>query len=242
MFLVSNREHLYPCVVDTPVVSSSVVRRWGAGTAAIVRLLIAAQSPLTGVAIAETVGVSQPRVSQVLKQLADHEAVRATGRGYVGRSARLLELYGRRARPVLLRPETFWYSTRPMAEQAHRIVEISRNPSVLVAFSADLAPDLLVPWRHPTLTVVYAAKQLRLGTAGFVPAEGRADATVTLRWTNDHTLFSPADEWPSAMEDIPLTDPVQQWWDLLDLGGDDRREAADRLRRAIVDRTIPSAA
>lgn len=218
------------------------MRRWGAGTAAIVRLLIAANSPLTGVAIAETVGVSQPRVSQVLKQLADHQAVRATEHGYVGRSARLLELYDRRARPLLVQPETYWYSTRPMAEQAHRIVKSSRSPTVPVAFSADLAPDLLVPWRHPTLTVVYSAKQLPLDNVGFVPAEGRADATVVLRWTNDHTLLSPATEWPSAVEGIPLTDPVQQWWDLLDLGGDDRREAADRLRRAIVDRTIRSAA
>ena len=32
---------------------------------------------------------------------------------------------------------------------------------------------------------------------------------------------------------IPLTDPVQQSWDLIDLGGEDRVEAADRLRAAI---------
>ena len=218
------------------------MRRWGAGTAAIARLLVAADAPLTGVAIAEAVGVSQPRASQVLKQLAEQQAVRATEHGYVGRPARLLDLYSRRARPLLVQPETYWYSTRPMAEQARRIVDARAHAARSIAFSADLAPDLLVPWRHPTLTVVYTAELLQLDTAGLVPAEGRADASVILRWTSDDTLLSPAAGWPSAVDDIPLTDPVQQWCDLLDLGGDDRREAADRLRRAILDRTIPSAA
>ena len=226
----------------TPVVSRSVVRRWGAGTAAIARLLIAAEAPLTGVSVAEAVGVSQPRASQVLKHLAEHQAVRATEHGYVGRPARLLELYSRRARPLLVQPDTYWYSTRPMTEQAQRIVDISRYSAVPIAFSADLAPDLLVPWRHPTLTVVYAADHVPLNAAGLVPAEGRADARIILRCTSDHTLLSPSAGWPSAVEDIPLTDPVQQWWDLLDLGGNDRREAADRLRRAILDHAIPSAA
>jgi hypothetical protein len=218
------------------------VRRWGAGTAAIARLLIATDAALTGVAIAEAVGVSQPRASQVLKQLTEQQAVRATEQGYVGRPARLLHLYGSRARPLLIQPETYWYSTRPMAEQAHRIVDISRDPSPPIAFSADLGPDLLVPWRHPTLTVVYAAGHMPLDTAGLVPAEGRADASVILRSTSDHTLLSPAAGWPRTVEGIPLSDPAQQWWDLLDLGGDDRREAADRLRRAIIARTIPPAA
>jgi hypothetical protein len=218
------------------------VRRWGAGTAAIARLLVAADAPLTGVAIADAVGVSQPRASQVLTQLAEQQAVRATEQGYVGRPARLLDLYSRRARPLLVQRETYWYSTRPMAEQARRIVETARKPRSPIAFSADLGPDLLVPWRHPTLTVVYATELIQLDSASLVSAEGRADASFILRWTSDHTLLSPASGWPSAVEDIPLADPVQQWWDLLDLGGDDRREAAERLRRAIVDRTIPSRA
>jgi hypothetical protein len=218
------------------------VRRWGGGTAAIARLLIAAKGPLTGVTIAKTVGVSQPRVSQVLRQLVDLQAVRPTEHGYVGRPAALLELYHRRARPLLVEPETYWYSTRPAAEQAKWITGIAAGSSVPIAFSADLAPDLLVPWRHPTLTVVYATGHMALDPAGLVPAEGRGDASIILRWTSDRTLLSPAGAGAAAVEGIPLTDPVQQWWDLLDLGGDDRREAADRLRRAIIDRTIPSAA
>lgn len=47
------------------------VRSWGAGTCAVVRLLIALEQPVTGVAIAREVGVTQPRVSQVLAQLSE---------------------------------------------------------------------------------------------------------------------------------------------------------------------------
>jgi hypothetical protein len=36
-----------------------------------------------------------------------------------------------------------------------------------------------------------------------------------------------------------LADPTQQWWDLKDLGGEDRYEAADRLQQAIIDRALP---
>ena len=96
-----------------------------------------------------------------------------------------------------------------------------------------------MPWRHPTLTVVYASEALALSDAGFVPAEGRADASVIVRWTTDRTLLAPAAPGPRVTNNIPLTDPTQQWWDLLDLGGEDRREAADRLRRAIIAHTIP---
>ncbi len=73
-----------------------------------------------------------------------------------------------------------------------------------------------------------------------MPAEGRADASIIIGCTSDATLLSPAPPWPKTVDGIALTDPVQQWWDLLDLGGEDRREAADRLRDAILQRSLPS--
>jgi len=242
VFLAFVEEHLYPCLVAAPTASKNAVRRWGAGTAAIARALIAATKPLTGVALAEAVGVSQPRASQVIRQLAEQRAVRATDDGYVSLPAKLLELYERRARPILVQAESYWYSTRPLPDQASRVVRLAGTSKIDVAFSADLGPDLLVPWRHPTLAVVYASGVLELSDAGFVPAEGRPDASVIVRWTADPTLLAPALPWPRVVDDIPLTDPTQQWWDLLDLGGEDRREAADRLRAAIVGHTIPGGA
>ena len=58
-----------------------------------VRLLIALDEPITGVAIAREVGVTQPRISQVLAQLCEKEAVAASPQGYTGDAARLLDLY-----------------------------------------------------------------------------------------------------------------------------------------------------
>jgi DNA-binding GntR family transcriptional regulator len=104
-------------------------RKWGPGTAAIVRLLIAANAPLTQVAIAEAAGVTQPRASQVLKRLAEANAVTASVNGYRGKRARLLDLYAQRARPHLVEPDTLWYSTRPLIEQAHRVAKAARRIS-----------------------------------------------------------------------------------------------------------------
>ena len=215
----------------------TAARRWGAGTAAIARALIGADEPLTGMALAEIAGVSQPRASQVLKQFGAVGAVEATTSGYVADRSALLDLYWRRSRPTLYRT-SHWYSTRPLAEQAEAIVQSARAEHVRVAFSADLGPDLLVPWRHPTLTVVYTDVHPEVVTKDLVQAEGRADASVITRWTSDATLFAPAPPWPATVDGIPLADPVQQWWDLLDLGGEDRREGADRLRDAILERSL----
>lgn len=220
-------------------VSSNAVRRWGAGTAAVVRLLIASDTPMTGVAISTAVGVTQPRASQVLKQLADLNAVTTNPDGYLGEPSTLLDLYRARTRPHLVEPESYWYSTRPLTEQAERVRALAKDHETTIAFSADLAPDLVAPWRHPTVTIGYLSDRLPAAEAGLVPAEGRADASLILRWTHDHTLLSPAPPWSSEVDGTPVVDPCQQWWDLHDLGSEDRAEAAHRLRTAIIARTLP---
>ena len=74
--------------------------------------------------------------------------------------------------------------------------EDARAPSApgiaTIAFSADLGPDLLVPWRHPTLTVVYTNVAHESVATGLVPAEGRAGASIIARWTSDATLLTPS--------------------------------------------------
>lgn len=219
--------------------SRNAVRRWGVGTAAVVRLLVASDAPITGVAIATAVGVTQPRASQVLKQLADLDAVTATPDGYIGEPEALLTLYRARTRPHLVEPESFWYGTQPLIEQVRRVRALATDHGVTIAFSADLAPDLLAPWRHPTIAIAYVDDRLPAAEAGFVPAEGRADASLILRWTGDQGLLSPVPPWRDEIDGYPIVDPCQQWWDLLDLGGEDRVEAADRLHSAVLDRALP---
>ncbi len=172
--------------------------KWGPGTAADRRALDrrAKSAPMTQVALARAVGVSQPRASQVLKHFAEVHAASASPRGYRGRPARLLELYRDRARPHLAAPETFWFSTRPFdPDQAHRITDIARGEAIAVAFSADLGPDLLAPWRHPTLAIVYADRDLPLDSAGLVPRR-RPGRTQPSSWrrTSDATLLDRSPE------------------------------------------------
>jgi len=205
----------------------------------VVRLLVASELPITGLAIAAASGVTQPRSSQILKQLARLDAVTATPDGFIGDPARLLELYQTRTRPHLVEPETYWYGTRPLTEQAKRVQALATERKSAIAFSADLAPDLLAPWRHPTVTIAYVLTNLPVADSGLVPAEGRADASLILRHTDDHRLLTPTLPWVEKADGYPVTDPCQQCWDLLDLGGEDRSEAALRLRSAILARSLP---
>jgi hypothetical protein len=215
----------------------SATRRWGAGTSAIVRALIAAERPVTQVELATRVGVSQPRVSQVLKRLTEPSGVASTSAGYIGRRSQLIDLYIDNHRPTIVGSEMPWYSLRPMRDQIDQLCTYANSSGVRVAVSADLAPDLVAPWRHPTLTVVYTDRPLDLSAAGFVRAEGRVDATAVVRHTADTTLLAAFEPWPRIVDGVPLADPVQQIWDLHDLGGADRIEAADRLRTTMLEST-----
>lgn len=213
-------------------------RPWGPGTSAIVRALIAASAPVSQIELSSLVGVSQPRVSQVLARLSKAHALESSVEGYSGRRDQLIELYLADHRPALVAPDSPWYSLQPMGEQVERVCAHARLAGTRVVASADLAADLLAAWRHPTLTVIYATEALSLDAVGFVRAEGRVDATLLVRHTKDATLLSACEPWPRIVEGIPLVDPVQQIWDLHDLGGEDRCEAADRLRQAVLDRTL----
>lgn len=102
-----------------------------------------------------------------------------------------------------------------------------------VVVSADLGPDLLAPWRAPTLTVLYTSQDLDLEPVGFVKAMARGEASLITRYVSDRSLL---EVWPEPnRRDLPLAHPLQQFWDLYDLGGSDRREAADRLISRVYD-------
>ena len=64
-----------------------------------------------------------------------------------------------------------------------------------------------------------------------VNAQGSHDANVILRMPADSSVF-PSHPLLAKVQgnDVPLADPLQQIWDLQDLGGADRLEAAGRLR------------
>ncbi|HTK15538.1 MAG TPA: hypothetical protein VL769_04025 [Acidimicrobiia bacterium] len=97
--------------------------------------------------------------------------------------------------------------------------------------STDVGPDLLAPWRTPTILVAYVSDAIDLSEIGVVPAQAQFDANVILRSPSDRSVWpTPALVADIGEVEIPLADPTQMLWDLADLGGDDRAEAASVLR------------
>jgi hypothetical protein len=69
----------------------------------------------------------------------------------------------------LVEPESYWYSPRTLMDLARRVLTTAESSQVRIAFSADLGPDLLAPWRHPTLPIAYADRQIPMELADMVP-------------------------------------------------------------------------
>jgi len=64
----------------------------------------------------------------------------------------------------------------------------------------------------------------------------RGEASIVLRHVSDPSLLEP---WQAPREaPFPLAHPLQQMWDLRDLGGEDRFEASERLMRRVVMGTL----
>jgi hypothetical protein len=205
------------------------VRRWGPATSQLVRRLAVHAEPINQVALARDLQVSQPRISQILRLLANHD-IDIEHLDDPEQHRRLVDLYVRYHRPNAV-SESLFYALDPAYEQVRQVIEAANRQDVRVAVSADLAPDLIAPWRTPTLTVVYAEASVDLEPSLFVPAIARGEATLLIRHVSDDSLLAP---WTTSRPDIPIIHPVQQVWDLYDLGGEDRIEAAERL----IDRTL----
>jgi hypothetical protein len=211
----------------------------GSGSYAVIRALIGMPEHGHGTgatALAGTAGVSQPRASQVLRQLHDLGFVDSPGRGrWLPRREDLLD----RFLAEYLGPggsDHYFYSLDPLTEVAGRLARSAARHHDLVV-SADVGPDLIRPWRGPNTLVVYTNGTVDIAGPDIVEATGNADANVIVRTPADQSVY-PAQEWAAEFRgaDIPLADPVQMIWDLHDLGGADRAEAAGRLRQWLLDR------
>jgi len=200
------------------------VRRWGPATSQLVRHLAVHTEPINQVALARDLQVSQPRISQILRLLANHD-IDIEHLDDPEQRRRLVDLYVQYHRPYVVSESPF-YGLDPAYEQVRQVVQAARRQNVRMTVSSDLAPDLIAPWRTPTLTVIYAEAALDLEPGLFVPAMARREATLLIRDISDDSLLDP---WPTSRPDIPIVHPVQQVWDLYDLGGEDRLEAAERL-------------
>jgi hypothetical protein len=211
----------------------------GSGSFAVIRALISSgeeAEKLGATALAAQAGVSQPRVSQVLHHLHDLDLVERTGHGRwePDREAlvdRFLAEY-----PGPGGSEQYCYSLDPPTNVAIRAGQVSEPGRPIVA-SADVGPDLIVPWRRPSLVILYVKHVMDLSSLGLTDAQGRHDTNVIVRLPEDRSVF-PSHALVASIQgnDVPLADPLQQIWDLQDLGGADRLEVAGRLRQWLLAR------
>lgn len=211
----------------------------GSGSLAIIRTLIAfprgTNDEPGATALANQVGVSQPRASQVLRKLLELDLVARSpeGRWLPDREALLDRFLSEYRGPG--GSERYLYSLDPPNEVALRAAQQADARSLAV--SADVGPDLLLAWRRPSVVIVYARQLLDPDQLGLVDAQGRHDANVIIRTPDDASVF-PTNLLVADVDEveIPLAEPTQQIWDLQDLGGADRLEAAGRLREWLLNR------
>jgi hypothetical protein len=209
----------------------------GSGSFAIIRALIGLRADEDqepgATALARQAGVSQPRASQVLRQLADLKLIESAGHGRwrPHREAlldRFLADY-----PGPQGSQQHFYSLDSPADVAVRASTLQPR----VAVSADIGPDLIVPWRRPSVVIVYVEHAIDPADLELVEAQGTHDANVIIRVPEDRSVFtSPAFRAEVAGSGVSLADPTQLIWDLQDLGGHDRLEAAGRMREWLLAR------
>jgi hypothetical protein len=225
--------------ITTPVPRHRSLPR-GSGSYAVIRALVASSGreneEARTTAVAAQAGVSQPRASQVLRHLHDLNLVEKSGHGRWSPSREALIDRFLAEYPGPGGSEQYCYSLASPIEVAIRAGHESllRRPIVV---SADVGPDLIVPWRRPTLVILYAKRVIDPSSLGLTSAQGRHDANVLVRMPDDQSVFrTQAITGRVQDNDVPLADPVQQIWDLQDLGGADRLEAAGRLRQWLLAR------
>jgi hypothetical protein len=207
----------------------------GTGSTAIIRWLIN-KAPLgerlDPSTLIEIGHVSQPWVSKLLQNLAGQQLVVREGRSYrLDAVEPLLDAFLHDYRGPGGSERCAYSLDTPNELAARAAVTLGRlMPQGSFAVSADVGPDLISSWRKPTHTILYLRDSVALDELGLVDAKGRGDANVLLRMPADASLFSTLTSRSSRSTTIPLVDLPQMIWDALDLGGEDRQEAAGRLR------------
>ena len=209
----------------------------GAGSSATIRTLIGwpRDAPLPTVTdFAEKVGVSQPRMSQILSALRDLELTAKEGREwFIADRAALLDRFVDEFDRFSVSTR-YLYSLDPVSAVAERAAKLDE----VVVVSADVGPDLVAPWRQPSVLVLYSRDWIEPDRLAAVEAEGRDAANIFVRQPPDDAVMA----WATSAKlrdvgpEIPLADPTQMLIDLIELGGADRQEAAGVLRTWILDR------
>lgn len=180
--------------------------------------------PLTQVRLAADLGVSQPRVSQVVAALGQH--VRRGADGWQVREPRaiftwLVERYPQAGL------STTWSTLVPVVAQAKTLASSLGHRGVPHAVTAQVAADALAPWLNPVRLTVVTDRLVDLAPDGLEPATV-SGANVTVEVSDD----------PFVLRGSLGTDAgyrvLAPWRCAVDLARTGSRDAADHLVDALV--------
>jgi len=200
----------------------------GTGSLSIIRNLITTGECPGPTRLAHAAGVTQPRASQVLDRLERAGLVDRTGRtSWTVHRAALLDAFLSQYRGPG-GSEHLLYTIDPIQNAAAILAAAHHQASgQALSISGDMAADRIAPWRRPTILIVYAPTAFRTEETGMVEALGPDDANVIIRYPHDRSLFVSVPG--PARGELRLADPTQIIWDLINTGGTDRQEAADKV-------------
>lgn len=212
----------------------------GSGSLAVLRALIRSapseDDELSTTALAVQAKVSQPRASQVLARLRDLGLIERSRQGrWAPRREALLDRFLADYRGPG-GSQRYVYSLDAPTDVAVRAARAESGRGTL-AVSADVGPDLLAAWRRPSVVILYTDHAIDEEPLGLVEAQGLGDANVVVREPADRSVFrDPPLLVRMGDVDVRLADESQLIWDLQDLGGADRLEAAGKLREWLLAR------
>jgi hypothetical protein len=216
------------------------------------RLLLTHPQPATQTALAAATELTQPRVSQLLRRLADEDLVHRTNAGWTPTDWDALCDWWVSGYPGPGGMATYWYGLDAPAQQLPAVLRLleDQQPSGtrthisdprLPAVSGDVAADRLAPWRRPAQLIVYAAAGADLSSAGLVTAADPEHATTVLVVADDAavTLAPAAEPQPQPPGGpVRFADGMQVLYDLTRAVGPDASEAATHFRQWLRTRSI----
>lgn len=174
--------------------------------------------------LAVRVGLSQPRVSQILRRL-DARIHTLGGADVVDDAVRdrlagwLVEHYPRQPRLA-----TTWLTLDSPVQAAGQLENYLRSQNIAHVVTGEVAADRLAPWARPSTCWVWTACLADLEPIGATPVNVR-DANLTLAVAEDPYVLRNVDESRRTAA------PWRVWLDLVHQG---RLDSADTLRNALV--------
>lgn len=208
----------------------------GRGSLTIIRLLLNVPHDvfLRTSDLASAAGVTAARASQVMHKLQERRLVQKTSDGWSAFRDELLSVFLAEYRGPG-GTELHLYSLDDPRDTAAEIVGRTSTSAggakpAPIAVSADVGPDLIVPWRRPSKLVAYVDHRANVDLTDFTQAPDRSSANLLVRFPNDRSVFRHHMRTGDLDGiEVPLADETQMIWDLYDLGGEDRAEAARHL-------------